>query len=265
MSATITKEAGIESISMSMSLSISGRIEDMEKGLKHLEDNLANFPSGVITRVENRKITYQTKDAGLRDAARNGRLEDVKKYLNDGDVNVDAMDQEGLTALYFACWCGHHDIAETLLDHGADMSALRGSWEGAQSPFHVASAYGHASIVKLFLDRECAVDIKSQISCTALYYACYSRRLKCVEVLLAHGADATIKNVFGTTPFGQAMKKRWPENRQALIQLLTMDAKIRKENHLLSSKANAKTLEKSSWRKAWSVVKRRCFRNKKGR
>ena len=93
MSATITKEAGIESISMSMSLSISGRIEDMEKGLKHLEDSLANYPSGVITRVENRKITYQTKDAGLRDAARNGRLEDVKKYLNDGDVNVDGKDQ----------------------------------------------------------------------------------------------------------------------------------------------------------------------------
>jgi hypothetical protein len=78
-----------------MSLSISGRIEDMEKGLEHLEDSLANYkyPSSVITRVENPKITYRTKDAGLRDAARNGRLEDVKKYLNDGDVNVDGKDQ----------------------------------------------------------------------------------------------------------------------------------------------------------------------------
>ena len=136
MSATITKEAGIESISMSMSLSISGRIEDMEKGLKHLDDSLANYkyPSGVITRVENLKVsmsisisgrieddvekglkhledslanypsgvinrvanpktTYHTKDEGLRDAARNGRLEDVKKYLNDGAVNVDGKDQ----------------------------------------------------------------------------------------------------------------------------------------------------------------------------
>ena len=156
------------------------------------------------------------------------------------------------------------------------MSTLRGSPSDGffLSPFHKASTHGHASIVKLFLDRGCAVDLKSQcgsvdgkiqFSRTALHYACCCHP-KCVEVLLAHGADATIKGgVFGTTPFGQAMKKRWPENRQAIIQLLTMDAKIRKENHHLSSKANAKTLEKSSWRKAWSVVKRRCFRNKKGR
>ena len=105
MSATTTKKAAIMSnISVDVStVSMSGRIEDVKKCLKHLNDSLDDHPPGIVisTRMDNPKITYQTKEiilmekeAGLRDAARNGSLEDVKKYLNDGDVNVDGKDQK---------------------------------------------------------------------------------------------------------------------------------------------------------------------------
>jgi ankyrin repeat protein len=53
------------------------------------------------------------KQEPLRDAARNGRLEDVKKYLNDGAVDVDGKDKRGWTPLHYAGMGGHRDIAET--------------------------------------------------------------------------------------------------------------------------------------------------------
>ena len=58
----------------------------------------------------------------LRQAARDGKLENVKSALSAG-VDVDATTEYGTTALFFACDRGHQDIVDFLLNNGANPNA----------------------------------------------------------------------------------------------------------------------------------------------
>lgn len=56
----------------------------------------------------------------LMEAAQEGHLELVK-YLLENNANVHAQTQTGDTALTYACENGHTDVADLLLQYGADL------------------------------------------------------------------------------------------------------------------------------------------------
>ena len=142
------------------------------------------------------------KQEGLRDAAGYGRIDDVRKYLNDGTVDVNGKGGcFGWTALHWASWNGHDNIGELLLDNGADIDALTYN----ETPLILACDKGrHASFTKLLLNRGCAVDATDDDGDTALHHACWRGSTQCVKELLAHGADTHMKNNDGDTPLDVA-------------------------------------------------------------
>lgn len=56
----------------------------------------------------------------LMEAAQEGHL-DLVKYLLDAQADVHAQTQTGDTALTYACENGHTDVADLLLQFGADL------------------------------------------------------------------------------------------------------------------------------------------------
>lgn len=60
----------------------------------------------------------------LMEAAQEGHLELVK-YLLENNANVHAQTQTGDTALTYACENGHTDVAELLLQYGADLVSIK--------------------------------------------------------------------------------------------------------------------------------------------
>ena len=52
--------------------------------------------------------------------------EEVCRVLLDAGADVDASEEKGRCALYYACAHGHTSTAQLLLDHGADVSARNG-------------------------------------------------------------------------------------------------------------------------------------------
>ena len=216
-------------------------------------------------------------------AARNGKIEDIKKCLKEDalDVNVKSSN-DGLTALHYACRYGTRDIVELLLDHGADIEASsyhpyhtplmlacssttydrysitkflldRGAkmtrpFYGDHGPLHKACTSGHASIVKLLLDRGCAVNSVSINGDTPLHKACSNQRRHCIEELLFHGADTTIKNQNGKTPLDLVAY----QDTRSLIRHITMERKKSPEQYLKnnSSVHDRKSSEMSNTLKA---------------
>jgi len=81
----------------------------------------------------------------------------------------------------FASRSGYLDIAELLLDHGADVNANE---ENLWTPLHLASLHGH---------------------------------LETVEVLLNRGADVHARNINGRTPSGLASRS----GGRDIVQLLS--------------------------------------------
>lgn len=143
---------------------------------------------------------------GFLIAATDGRIDDVKRYLEDTnlDINAYACNTE-TTALHQACAKAYYDIVELLLDNGANTEVTD---KYNITPLMLASKYRKYSITKLLLTRGAKVNgHAANGGNTSLHIACVGGCIKCVEELLAHGADTTIKNSMGYTPLDVATKK----------------------------------------------------------
>jgi ankyrin repeat protein len=194
----------------------------IDRRCKELKDDII----ATVQKDETKSITEDKgavmstidKQQGLRDAAREGRIDDVKLHVKDDAVDVNDNEYDGWTALHWACKYGHHDIAELLLDHGADIEAQT---DVNATPFIYACYESHLSTVKLLLSRGCAVNAVDTNGTTALHWACWDGSTECVKELLAHGADTSIKNKDGKTPFDEAKEN----NQHTFIDVLMEDKK----------------------------------------
>jgi len=128
----------------------------------------------------------------------------VDNILKSG---VDVNQKTGLfcfTALHLACANGHKDVAELLLENGADVNAEN---KGGHTPLHIAtrSTQCHEDIVQLLIDRGANINSKTKRqSNTALHYAVQNGYKAVVRVLIDAGAVSDVKNNKGKTVFHYA-------------------------------------------------------------
>jgi hypothetical protein len=108
------------------------------------------------------------------------------------DVNAPRID--GITPLHWAVMGGYQDVVEYLLEHKANINALGSDWG---TPLHVATFRTN--------------DVPKSIT----------------DLLIAKGADVTIKNKYGITPFewdgwekeqSKKYKEEWAEKDRIRAQ-----------------------------------------------
>jgi ankyrin repeat protein len=134
------------------------------------------------------------EEEAFRQAAHDGQLEQVKALLKKG-VPCDAVDQDGHTALMFAAFNGHSEIVIYLLDAGAEI----GKREYLdRTALHYGSTGPFPETVKILLDRGADPnEVDSDEHFSPLMHAAAEGHLEVVKVLIAHGADKSLKDVDG--------------------------------------------------------------------
>jgi ankyrin repeat protein len=139
-------------------------------------------------------------------ASRYGNLNEVQKLLDEG-ADVNWTNECGCTALYYACFKGHVEVVQLLLDRGAQMD-IQDDSDGTTS-LMMAIQFGHVEVVKLLLDRGALIDIQNNWGGTALMFAIcpFCGKTECVRLLLEKGADMSIKDKDGKTAKDRAMEK----------------------------------------------------------
>jgi ankyrin repeat protein len=70
------------------------------------------------------------KKSLLLHAATSGRI-NIVRYLVLRGANVNLRDSQGMTPLTSAVWIGHNEVAEYLIDHGADVNVHVNGLHGA--------------------------------------------------------------------------------------------------------------------------------------
>ena len=128
---------------------------------------------------------------GLKEAAGLGRLDLVKKFVDDGDV------QE---AFRYACAYGNKEVVEFLLDKGVDLAAHGGD---GQTPLHWAVITGHLEIVKFMLQLRPPLESRNKYGGTVLEQTLWSaahggdpvRYIAILEELVAAGAKIPERHV----------------------------------------------------------------------
>ncbi|KAM4676580.1 ankyrin repeat and KH domain-containing protein 1-like isoform 2-T2 [Discoglossus pictus] len=138
----------------------------------------------------------------LMEAAQEGHLELVKYLLTA--ANVHATTATGDTALTYACENGHTDVADVLLQTGAD---LEHESEGGRTPLMKAARAGHLCTVQFLISKGANINrATANNDHTVVSLACAGGHLAVVELLLAHGADPTHRLKDGSTMLIEAAK-----------------------------------------------------------
>jgi len=85
----------------------------------------------------------------LLNSAFQGRLEDVKRLIEEEGVDVNARDDEGFTALHAAAVLGWVDIAKYLLEKGADPNAKS---KQRITPASIAFKFEHIPFLEVLVE-----------------------------------------------------------------------------------------------------------------
>ena len=148
-------------------------------------------------------------------AARKNHELIVHALLSDSGCLVDAIGQNGYTALHYSCTDGHADIVRALVNHKTNVNARTDSGD---TPLTLAAKYKHDNVVHALLsDSQCLIDAKSQDGYTALHYSCRYDHVDIVRTLVKHKANVNARTDSGDTLLTLATRNKHDNVVHALL------------------------------------------------
>ncbi|XP_066146505.1 poly [ADP-ribose] polymerase tankyrase isoform X2 [Euwallacea fornicatus] len=136
-------------------------------------------------------------NAALLDAAKKGNLQRVQRLVTSENINCRDAQGRNSTPLHLAAGYNNVEVAEYLLENGADVNAQD---KGGLIPLHNASSYGHLDIAALLIKYNTVVNATDKWGFTPLHEAAQKGRTQLCALLFAHGADPFLKNQEGQAP-----------------------------------------------------------------
>ena len=140
-------------------------------------------------------------------------LRAVKALLQSPQLQVDARNASGESALMLAAIKGHTDIVKALLARDAEVNKT--GW----TPLHYAASGVQAqqtAIVALLLEHHAYIDAASPNGSTPLMMAAQYGTREVVKLLLDEGADPALKNQLGLGAADFALRADRPELVEAI-------------------------------------------------
>ncbi len=169
----------------------------------------------------------------IRRRAVQGRLIRVLNLLLAHGANVNGRDEDGFTALHWACAWGYCAVADVLLVHGADpnLPAEVGGEFGrycytytdefvvGPTPLHLAAAEGNAETIHLLFGYGVDIDARDRQGATPLYCALHAGNARTARALMAAGAGKiVVKNDPGETILLDAVRDGDADLVQVLLE-----------------------------------------------
>lgn len=173
----------------------------------------------------------------IHDAAYNGNMDVLKKYIDKGG-KVDTF-YKGASLLVDAITGNQYKVANYLISKGADVNA--GNQYG-KKPIHFATEAGNDSIVKMLIDNGADVNakIKSELAdegITPLMIACDKLSYSTVKLLITNHSNINDTSSYGETAVSKTLGNT--SNEDSILQII----KFLVENGADINKADAhKTL-----------------------
>lgn len=146
--------------------------------------------------------TEQDKTTALMLASQNDRMNIVQFLVADRKVNVNATNDDGRSALSFAALAGNDDIADYLLENGADINHQDNP---GNTPLMLAVKYLHEPTVTRFLIHGADVNLPDDSSNSPLIEASKAGALDITKDLIGAHALLTQKNMNGETALQKAI------------------------------------------------------------
>ncbi len=151
-----------------------------------------------------------------------GRTAAVLAEIHRDPSLLNAHSTDGWTPLHLAAFFGHSDLANALIDRGADINAPSTN-AMKNTPLHAAAAGANTPLVKLLLERGADPNARQEGGWTALHSAAQAGNREMVEMLIANGADLSARAVNNQAPLDLALVKG---HRDVVALLEELGAKL---------------------------------------
>ncbi|XP_065198833.1 ankyrin repeat domain-containing protein 17-like [Sycon ciliatum] len=133
--------------------------------------------------------TELKSDSALTWACTLGKKLIVHLLLTRG-ANVEHRTKDGCTALMCAALAGHEQVANLLLDYGAEINAQSDS--NKDSPLTFACRKGHHDVVESLLNRSAHIEHCTKEGFTPLMFAALCGHTAVADLLLVQGAKVNV-------------------------------------------------------------------------
>nr|XP_006815513.1 PREDICTED: uncharacterized protein LOC102803298 [Saccoglossus kowalevskii] len=145
------------------------------------------------------------------------------------DVNINAVNEDGWTALHEVVKTGNVPALHFLLVRGGDLNH---SNQGT-TPLHLLMKQRHVNVVpmtnlmlRFCQDRSQYVNSQDSHGKTALHFASSRGSIECVEILLSAGADSDVQCNMGMAPIHEAVIGSSENAVEVIEQLQTAGAEL---------------------------------------
>jgi len=128
--------------------------------------------------------------------------ESVKALAEEG-CNLEAVDDQGWTALMFASQNGHDKVVNALIYAKCNLDSTNAYGRNA---LMYASERGYSNVVKYLVTAKCELNAQHVYDKTALMYAAEGGHVKVVRRLVKAHANLNLKNYYGRTALTYAQK-----------------------------------------------------------
>lgn len=176
----------------------------------------------LISEGVDPKCKDQVNRTLLHHAAQNGHDDIIKKLIENYQVDVDAVDKYGFSALHLACeYTSKSNLAivKRLVSYGANIhqKSLTGL-----SVLYFACQKGQLDLVEYLIKEGANIHVADSEGTTPLYQACYNRHFDVVKLLLKNGADINAVNWFGTPLYRTICDLDYVQNREQTKQMVQL-------------------------------------------
>ena len=106
--------------------------------------------STKLPRLHNRVFSLESCENILHMHVLRSDVNSLLRLLQNTEININGMRSPGLSPLHQACVVGNLEIAEILLQYGANIELL--TWSNL-SPLLIANLFGHFELAQLLISR----------------------------------------------------------------------------------------------------------------
>ncbi|KAL6061706.1 Antirepressor regulating drug resistance protein [Balamuthia mandrillaris] len=199
----------------------------------------------------------------LQCAALHGHTHVIRLLLTKHRAEVNARDNLGFSALHYAARDGLDATARLLQEHGARLAVAT---HKGQTPLHIAARTNRASTVLLLLqDKDAAtvLPMRDNKGRTALLLAAQRGNSEAAKTLISYGADVSVEDATGRTPFDYAPELRHCEEFRQVLQSAT-DESVRHSTRSSNNSDGTSNGNKSGRRRKHLQHKQKGKRREKG-
>lgn len=154
----------------------------------------------------------------IHEAAAAGIDDRVAELIRENKGNIDSYSHDGWTPLHLAVFFNQNQIAEMLIEQGANVDAVSKNQQGV-TPLHSALANRNVKIAKLLLHRGADPSVTSAAGYTPMHYVATYDLVEIGRILLDRKVDLDAKNADGRTPLDIAREK----GSERAVRMLTGD------------------------------------------